>query len=210
MDKKEILRYLSAGAAGNALDEMLERAEKEVLGAAAPHHVWREFPIEVCDSCVRIGGENLMSRDLAHHLMGCKSAALFAMTLGPGIDALIRRYSLTEMPFVPVLQACGAAYTEECADRAQLEIERAAAERNLYLRPRYSPGYGDLSLETQTFFFSALEISKRIGVTLNASYLMIPFKSITAIIGLSPDPSLCHVGKCMTCDQKNCPFRKEA
>ena len=131
-----------------------------------------------------------------------------AFTLGPGVDALIKRQELTNMPMVPVLQACAAAYTEEQADLAQADIEVYAAARGLYLRPRYSPGYGDFPLTCQRFLFEALQVSKKIGITLTENCFMLPTKSITGVVGLSTDPSLCHVGKCMTCSAKDCPFRK--
>ena len=92
---------------------------------------------------------------------------------------------------------------------AQGGIAQYAQERRLYLRPRYSPGYGDLPLASQRFLFDALQISKKIGVTLTENCLMLPMKSITGIVGLSPDPSLCHVGKCMACAAENCPFRQK-
>ncbi len=208
MNKQEILRYLEAGTAGNLLDSWIKRAETEVTSAASPRSVWREFSVTVRENSVFIGNSELVSKDLAQHLKGCKSAFLLALTLGPEIDTLIRRYSVTEMAMVPVLQACAAAYTEECADKLQLELESLAAERGLYLRPRFSPGYGDFPLNYQKFFFSVLDISKKIGVALNDNFMMIPFKSITAIVGLSADASLCHVGKCMDCNMENCPFRK--
>ena len=191
------------------LNENISRAQKELQSAVRLRSTYRLFSVSVRSGRVTIGHRELCSRDLSQHLQGCKEAFLFAMTLGPEIDALIRRYSITEMPFVPVLQACSAAYIEECADQAQKELEEIAAEKGLYLRPRYSPGYGDFSLEYQRFFFDILELPKKIGVTLLDSCLMVPVKSITAIIGLSPDSSLCHVGKCMTCLSENCPFRKE-
>ena len=55
--------------------------------------------------------------------------------LGPGVDTLIKRYELTELSLVPVLQACAAVYTEEQADKAQSGLEQYAKERGLYLRP---------------------------------------------------------------------------
>lgn len=209
MDKREILRYMGAGPDVDVLDELIERAQREVKAAAAPRWIYRQFSLEVEESAVVIGGTRITSKSLADHLRGCEEAFLFAITIGPEVDRLIRRYTLTEMPFVPVLQAVAAAYTEECADEAQREIEQYAAENGLYLRPRYSPGYGDFSLENQRFLFAALEVSKKTGITLTDSCMMVPSKSVSAVIGLSPDPSLCHVGKCMICDMKNCPFRKE-
>ena len=209
MKKQEILRYLGASADTDQLDDLIARAEEKIKSAARPRHVFRRFPVSVTEDSVTIGGTKLFSRDLANHLRGCRDAFLFALTLGTEVDTLIRRCTVTEMPLVPVLQACAAAYTEECADLAQQELERMASEDHLYLRPRYSPGYGDFDLSDQKFLFASLDITRKIGITLTEDCLMIPFKSITAIIGLSPDPSLCHIGKCMTCDSTDCPFRKE-
>lgn len=209
MEKQAIYRYLGGAASEPQLDEMIARAEAEVKRAAAPRYVDGRFPLSVAVEGVTIGGTYLASKTLASHLRGCQEAFLTAFTLGPGIDALIKRYELMEMPLVPVLQACAAAYTEEQADLAQEGIAQYAQERGLYLRPRYSPGYGDLPLASQRFLFNALQISKKIGVTLTENCLMLPMKSITGIVGLSPDPSLCHVGKCMACAAENCPFRQE-
>lgn len=209
MDRKEVLRYLGASENVPQLEMMIDRAEAEIMRAASPRYIEGRFSLTVEQEGVTLGGTFLPSKTLAAHLKGCQEAFLVAFTLGPGVDTLIRRFELTEMPLVPVLQAYAAAYTEEQADFAQRGMEQYAAERGLYLRPRYSPGYGDFPLSSQRFLFDALQVSKKIGITLTDNYLMLPMKSITGVVGVSPDPSLCHVGKCMTCSAINCPFRKE-
>lgn len=193
------------------LDSLIKRAEAKVIAAAKPKHVFRYINIEVDHPAGRVilAGTPIESNDLAAHLKGCQEGFLFACTLGIGVDSLVKRYSLTEPPMLPIVQAVAAAYTEYCADTAQQELETFAAQRGLYLRPRYSPGYGDFQLSCQSFLFAALQIPQKIGVTLTDSFLMIPFKSITAVIGLSNDPTQCHIGKCMTCTAEKCPFRKE-
>lgn len=208
MDRREILRYLGCGQPDQALEALIGRAEKEILQAARPRYVEGRFPLAVEEDGVLLGGERIPSRDLADHLRGCQEAFLVAFTLGPGVDALIRRCELTEMPLVPVLQACAAAYTEEQADAAQAGIEGYARQRGLYLRPRFSPGYGDFPLSCQRFLFRALAVEKRIGVTLTENCLMLPMKSITGVVGLSGDPSLCHTDRCMGCSMASCPFRR--
>lgn len=208
MDRQEILRYLGAPKSNPQLDQMIDRAESEIEAAASPRHVWGLYSLSVEREGVVLGGTYLASKTLAAHLKGCQEAFLVAFTLGPKVDALIKRFELTEMPMVPVLQACAAVYTEEQADKAQEELEQYAKEKGYYLRPRYSPGYGDFALSNQKFLFDALQVSKKIGITLTENYLMLPMKSITGVVGLSPDPSLCHVGRCMSCSAENCPFRK--
>ena len=113
MEKQAIYRYLGGAASEPQLDEMIARAEAEVKRAAAPRYADGRFPLSVAAEGVTIGGTYLASKTLASHLRGCQEAFLTAFTLGPGIDALIKRYELMEMPLVPVLQACAAAYTEE-------------------------------------------------------------------------------------------------
>ncbi len=209
LDKQEILRYLSAPHSNETLDGLIDRAQKEVASAARPKHTYRLVNIQVKEPAVILGSTSFESKSLSQHLAGCEKAFLFACTLGPGVDILIKRFTIMDMPLVPVLQACSAAYIEAYADKAQLELEDYAKENGLYLRPRYSPGYGDFPLASQEFFFSALEIPRKLGVALTENYLMVPFKSITAVVGLSPDPSLCHIHRCMVCQAQNCPFRKE-
>lgn len=208
MNQKEILRYLGASCREPQLEGMIGQAWEKVVRAASPRYVSGRFSLVVERGGVTLGGTYLSSSTLAGHLRGCKEAFLTAFTLGPGVDALIKRCELTDMPLVPVLQACAAVYTEEQADAAQEDIRTYARDRNLYLRPRYSPGYGDFPLSCQRFLFEALQVSKKIGITLTESCLMLPMKSITGVVGLSPDPSLCHVGRCMDCDSENCPFRR--
>lgn len=199
-------------ASDSTLDAMIDRAEAEVVLAAKPKHLSRliDIGVDMKAGRVLLGGTTVESHTLASHLVGCREGFLFACTLGIGVDRLVKKYSFTEPPMLPVVQAVAAAYTEYCGDAAQRELEEYAEGKNLYLRPRYSPGYGDFGLEYQRFFFEALQISKRIGVSLTDSLLMVPFKSITAVIGLSDDPSRCHIKKCMSCNAQNCPFRKEA
>lgn len=211
LNRKEILRYMNAPGGETALGSLIDRAEKEVINASTPKYVYRRIAVDVDKEKgqVVLAGTLIQSRDLAMHLQSCFEGFLFASTLGPGVDILVKRYTITETPMLPVIQAVSAAYTEFCADNAQKELEIYATAHEQYLRPRYSPGYGDFSLSDQRFLFDALEIPKKLGVSLTESFLMVPFKSITAVIGLSRDPSLCHINKCMTCTAKNCPFRKD-
>lgn len=211
LNRNEILRYMGVPTNNDTLEVLIDRAEKEVIAASRPKHVSRhiDIAVDLDKGTVNLAGTNITSNDLAAHLNGCCEGFLLACTLGVGVDSLVKRYSLTELHMLPVIQAVAAAYTEYCTDDAQKEIEMYALQRGLYLRPRYSPGYGDFQLNCQRFLFDALQVPKNIGVSLTDSFLMVPFKSVTAVIGLSGDPARCHINKCMTCTAKNCPFRKE-
>ena len=80
-----------------------------------------------------------------------------------------------------MLQAIGAERLESFCDIFCRDI---SCEYNEKLRPRVSPGYGDIPLSMQKEIFSALDCSRKIGLSLNASLLMTPTKSVTAIVGI--------------------------
>ena len=84
-----------------------------------------------------------------------------------------------------VLQACAAAVTEAFCDEINQTIRDDAKKEGLICNPRYSPGFGDLTLDYQKTVFRKLN-PERIGVTLNDSLLMSPSKSVTALIGRKP------------------------
>ena len=125
----------------------------------------------------------LHSKDLGANLKDCSKVALVAATIGPQVDALIRRYSSTDSVYASILQATGAMYIEEVVDLLNAEIKKIAEAQGLKTRPRYSPGYGDVPLDIQRDFFRLLPCT-RIGLTLMDTLIMAPEKSVTAFIGL--------------------------
>ena len=80
-----------------------------------------------------------------------------------------------------MFQAIGAERIEAVCDCFCDEIKK---EFVCSLKPRFSPGYGDLSLETQKQLFSILDCERQLGISLNSSLLMSPSKSVTAFVGL--------------------------
>lgn len=62
----------------------------------------------------------------------------------------------------------------------------------MYVRPRFSPGYGDFALSHQEKFLNAINATKLIGITLSEGGIMIPEKSVSAIMGLSKIDTKCH------------------
>ncbi|WP_180272710.1 vitamin B12 dependent-methionine synthase activation domain-containing protein [Konateibacter massiliensis] len=210
VNKKETLRYL--GYRGQEMDANLEalidETSQELLNSIAPKSVHQEFSCSTeGDDVVHLGPLVIKSKHLAKNLKGCEYAVIFAATIGSSADTLIKRYSLTNLAKASVVQAAGAALIETFCDSLEDTIRENAAARELYLRPRFSPGYGDLPLELQRDIFRILECSKRIGLSLTDTCLMFPSKSVTAIIGLSPLQNNCHREKCTDCNNTECDYR---
>ena len=76
-----------------------------------------------------------------------------------------------------------------------------------YLTTRYSPGYGDLPITVQKQFLTMLNTSRTIGLTVSESGIMIPRKSVSAIIGISDHLPAKGLSGCGHCNMKKaCRF----
>ncbi len=133
---------------------------------------------------LRIGDLETASKAVAAALRGCDEVLLFAATVGAGMDRLTRRYERLSPARALMLQGIGAERVESLCDLFCAAFgERLAAEGKALL-PRVSPGYGDIPMEMQRDFFRALDLTRRLGVTLGDDLLMTPTKSVTALAGI--------------------------
>lgn len=183
-DKREIYRYAGVSAPNGETERLLEECLNE-LGDKLTYKVcYRELPVSVNDGVIDLGFAKTDSRSLLKALDGCDSIVLFAASIGVGMDRLIARYSSLSPAKALLFQAIGTERIESLCDVFQSDIASVKAESGKNVRPRFSPGYGDLPLELQRDVFNALDCKKRIGLALCESLLMTPSKSVTAIIGI--------------------------
>lgn len=209
--EKEALRYL--GFRGRPADADTLSLLQEVAEAAhtciQPKSIYKEVALHrVTDEDAEIGGIVFHSRKLQAHLKDSDRILVFAATLGANADTLVRRYAAGNTAKAAVAQAVLAAMIEHYCDEICDRIADEEAKNGYFLRPRFSPGYADLELSAQRSLFSLLEITKRIGITLTDTCLMLPTKSVTAFIGLSKTKS-CKTESCEICTDTECAYRKE-
>lgn len=208
IDIVEALRYLRirSGAASAEVEAELRDCAAMLMKTAKPRAVWRAFallPDGSLDGCAyRPRGE-----DIRALLRDCDRVILFAATLGAEADALLRRAQQRSMREAVLLDAAGSAAIENVCDNLCADLAAALAPR--FLTDRFSPGYGDLPLEDQRALFRALDVTRRIGVSLTESLLMLPQKSVTALLGVSDRPQP-RRGGCESCaNRENCELRKD-
>jgi len=211
--EREIFRYL--GLRGTEPEPAVRRAAQECLteltGQLTPREVHRFFPLErEGEDTFRIEGVAFPSRSLARNLAGCREVCLMAATVGMAPDRLSARASAGgKVSRAVIVQAAGAALIEAWCDQVNETIRKEAAERGGFLRPRFSPGYGDLALSHQTELFRLLNVQKTIGVTLTESLLMMPSKSVTALIGVSAEDARCTPQGCEACGRaEGCAYHR--
>ena len=193
INRKEVLRYLGyRGATPDAQTEaLIDACVRKTKQAAKPLHTGSRVPIEWIDAAdgrMNLGRMEVESRDLARNLKGCSEVYMFAATLGLGIDMLIKRTRLKSTAEAAVLQAVSGAYAEAYAEAINDAIDEMISSEGLYTRPRYSPGFGDFGLKYQPAFLAVLAADRKIGIRLTNGYLMIPSKSVTALVGISAKP----------------------
>ena len=190
--------------------ELIRQCEAELERTAAPKAIWREYPLRMDGQRLDLTCFQVSSRNLAVNLKDCERVILFGATLGAGVDLLLQRYGRLQMSKALVLQAASVAMLEEFCDWKNEELKQQYRQQGWYLRPRFSPGYGDFPLECQRPLAAALELSKRIGITLTDSLLMAPSKSVTAVIGASRLPRDCSVQGCECCAKTDCLYRRQS
>ena len=213
---KEVQRYMGYHGISEIAPDMQERIAKAVEQVSSQSHprlVIKEFRISVSEKEVVIHADNedvtLESESLCRNLSGCKRALLLAATIGPSCDMLVRRAAVKSAADSAVYQAAGAAAIEAFLDSENDRLRKEYEAEDLYLRPRFSPGYGDLKLDHQKDWFRLLDISKQVGIELTDSLLMVPTKSVTAIIGIGGDKRKCCGSGCGGCNMKNtCDYSK--
>lgn len=207
---REIHRYLGCGnhIMPDNVEALIEDCKKELENAARPKSVWKELPLSLKEDTITLGNIKTTSKNLARNLRHCSQALLFAATLGSEVDVLLLRYGKLQVSRAVVLQAASVAMLETYCDEQNQILREAYLEKGKYLRPRFSPGYGDFPLESQWDIFPALELSKKIGITLMDSLLMAPSKSVTAVIGIGDVPLKCAIEGCEACGKRDCLYRR--
>ncbi len=231
INRGEVLRYMSwrKGEPTEDISRIVENICTEFEKSVTPRYVYKKVSVSAENNRVTIDGAVFESEKLAKHLENSVEGILLAATLGVEADNIIRRQTVLGTVNASIAQAAGAAMIEQYLDDfcAKLEKEYGA------VLPRFSPGYGDWSLASGAEILRMCDAEKRIGITLTDSYMMIPTKSVTAVIGVaSKSPiapflprggtqlqhrsvrngtlnDLCRIkNSCENCNKKDCEFRK--
>jgi hypothetical protein len=163
------------------LDESVEYAASLVRLKGAG----KRFNVDVEGvSRIRLAtGPVFESRDLAKFLRNCGEILLIGATGGSDIVEAIHECTESDnMTRSVVLDAVASEMVDASLDWLCNYFNRELTRENKRLsRRRFSAGYGDFSLEDQHSIYDLLEL-KRIGIDINESAILIPEKSVTAIV----------------------------
>lgn len=166
----------------------LVKTSKEWIEPAGTYDV---FDCETRENQLVLGHGSCIftSPSLVKAIGGSKKVGLFIATIG---NALEKKAENCSNPDNIILEAIGSAATEACAEYLHRQIiEPLIKESGHQKTARLSPGWGshknkrNWDIAEQKIIFSILKpAAKRLNVELTANYLMIPRKSVSAIVGI--------------------------
>ncbi|NLI46890.1 MAG: hypothetical protein GX414_07270 [Acidobacteria bacterium] len=191
-----------------------EAARAEFLRLAEPRGLWQDAAEpELADL---IAGEGLNEPDapLARIQPRARRRALFAATVGPAPGRRVAElFAAGDFATGAVLDAVASAAAEQAADEVERDwaatLDAADPAATAWRLRRYSPGYCGWHITAQRKLFAALR-PEAIGVSLNASCLMEPLKSVTGVVLAGP-PAI-HAFEagfpfCRHCRDRSCAAR---
>jgi hypothetical protein len=132
----------------------------------------------------------IRSGKVCHMLRNSDPVILFMATIGPGLEKVVDTLFAGGEPTKGfILDAIGSETADAVADKLHWEIfSILARDAGFRVTPRFSPGYGDWPVTVQEEFLKVCG-GGEIGISTTSSSLMIPRKSVSAVLGWVKDKS---------------------
>jgi len=204
---KEAARLLGAGSASAEFTSELADAYNLLLSVAKPKSRYKIVPVTQTETGIMLESVSIDSLDIKKLFAHSSSAVLLACTLGAAVDTLIRQKMVSDMPLSTMLDACANADIERICDNIEQEVF-ATLPKGKFLTRRFSPGYGDLDLQYSSVIVNILDTHRQIGLSLTTHKMLVPNKSVTALIGIS-DKKENRFRRCDECAaNEDCIYKK--
>jgi cobalamin-dependent methionine synthase I len=187
----------------NSIDNCLRQYQS--LISARGVYVIREIEGNDGRNLTLSDGIRFNAWNLTYAFRGCPNAAVFVVTIGDAIEQEASRLMKQRHAIEGyILDAIGSCAAESAADSLQAELAKIAQGRNQAITLRYSPGYCGWNIVEQKIIFQAID-AFRIGVSLTDSCLMLPRKSVSAIIAMGEPAVVAQAPcPCEQCDDDSC------
>lgn len=207
INRQEALCYLGyrGGGVPPEVSAAIDRCTALLLETARPRIVWRQFDLAPDGTCSAFRPQG---DDIAALLRGCDAVVLLGATLGAETERLLRQAQVRNMADAVILDSCASCAIENVCDNFCADLQ--ASLETGYLTDRFSPGYGDLPIGQQAEIANLLDLERRIGVHLSPGGMLIPQKSVIALLGIAAVPQTKRHRGCAACNLfETCSYRKE-
>lgn len=211
IDINEVFRYL--GHKNQDISPQLINKTKGIIEKCAtvlmPKNTVGRYTVAPCENGVRLleNGLVLQGSDIKKHLEDCCECYIFCATIGSGVEGLIRSLQAISVTDSLIADAAATTAIESYCDNIENDLRRRLKDEKLFLTWRYSPGYGDFPFTQQPDILSLLRAEKFTGVVCGESCIMLPRKSVTAVMGIAKSKPKEKQSKCADCPNRdNCNF----
>lgn len=193
LDQAEVLRYAGLKSGTPFPTGLVEEACIEAQVLIKPAANWAVFPYDnnanviVAQTAVPIVGTGIKE-----HLSGARQIAVLAVTIGEKLEQTAADYFHSgRYTLALLLDAAGTVAVEAAADSVEHLIKQQQLQYGWQTTSRFSPGYGDWEISVQP---NILELAGAysIGVTHTSSCMLVPRKSVTAVIGMTTRGEVCQ------------------
>jgi len=172
-----------------ALVKTAERAIEEGQPLLQPEVYCQEFQVESLqhERLNLSGGGWLGGKLIVQHLVKAIKVYVFLCTIGEKLEKRVSDLIASDMVYALAMDGVGSAAVESLANAACKYIEDTAQSQGMPASIPLSPGMVGWPVEDgQPQIFSLLG-EKQDSVRLTPSYVMLPRKSLTMVLGIGPE-----------------------
>ena len=194
LDAKELLKYI---------DRPYDEAEvSELISEIKPSLGYKVLPVFIIDGKIELGGYDIKSHYLAKGLENSTQAIFIWATLGKELDDKIHALLSEDKIYkATLLDELASFAVDFLIDKLYLRLKQDYIKKRKFLTLRYSPGYGDIDLDESE---KLIKLDDACPISYNGS-MLVPQKSITAIVGISSTSGLRNYPKGTgLCRGENC------
>lgn len=190
--------------------ELIHTACKEAKLLSQAQATWEVYAYDSVTSTIQAKpAYKLEGASIQKHLAQAEKIIVLAATIGETIaEEISSQFREGNYAKALLLDAAATVAVETAADQLETALQPSFAKEGYRFKRRFSPGYGDWEILAQPHML-ALSAAVRIGVSLTENYMLLPRKSITAVIGLTRTRDAAPESSCSSCQQTNCLARKE-
>ncbi|SDE77318.1 hypothetical protein [Sporomusa acidovorans] len=215
VDPVETKRYAGLRQKAEFPSVLLTEACTQAQLLAMPKGIWQLYAYDQDLHTIIANDPLILTADsIIKHLAGAVEVAVMAVTIGLPLEQEVSNLFLqNKYTLGLLLDAAGTTAVETACDAVCHIIAEQASHAGLAAGSRFSPGYGDWSIHIQPEILK-LAGGDDIGLSVTDTKMLVPRKSVTAIVGLYPYHHTINLPQQQEmasniCGQPGCQARKE-
>jgi hypothetical protein len=209
----DVIRQLGYPSSRELNDDVrgeVERAVDEGLTKTEPACLYKMTPLLRQEKGLIVGRDvEIRSPRWARLVKSLKEPEIiccFVATTGQALEEAINEKQDESLFHAYLLDSVGSVVTERLTDQLQEHVSSLLGQKGYQTTARFSPGYCDWELgEGQKALFRFLQ-PESVGVTQTSAGMMIPQKSISAVLVGAREVTL--RSPCPFCPKEDCDYRR--